>query len=207
MKKVFIVNIIVLLLGLTAMAQNKLRVAVFDPTSSSASIDAGTKEAVREVISDVFVNTGKYSMVERSMLQSVMKEQSLSNTDAFDESKAAELGKMAGANKIVLSVISAVNGRNMVSLKIIDVKTSNIEQQRVIRDIAPRELLNSVETATLEILGEKVIVKPQPKKDKKADKKSDKKADKKSKEPKEEKKSVLKKVVPTLPGKKDKKSK
>jgi len=132
--------------------EEKLRVAVFDPTSSSISIDAGTKEAVRELISSAFVNTGKYNMVERSMLQQIMKEQKMSNTDAFDDTQATELGKLAGAHKVVLSVVSMVGGRNMLSIKIIDVKTATIDQQKT-KVVNTNDLLDAVDPLTAELLG------------------------------------------------------
>jgi len=158
MKQVIIVLGLFLSIQFLSAQDQKQRVAVFDPTSASASIDEGTKEAVREVISEVFVNTGKYSMVERAMLQSVMKEQSLSNTDAFDESKAAELGKMAGASKIVVSVITVVGGNSYgISIKIIDVITTTIEQQKMVRNIRSlNDLLDAAEASTAELLGVKI---------------------------------------------------
>jgi len=140
----------------------KLRVAVFDPTSSSVAIDEGTRDAVRELISTAFVNTGKYSIVERSLLQQVMKEQKISNTDAFDESQATELGRLAGANKVVLSVVSLVGGRNMLSIKLIDVKTATIDLQKI-KIVNSNDLLDVVEPLTLELLGEPVSY-PQPQK-------------------------------------------
>jgi len=138
---------------LLAQEDQKLRVAVFDPTSSSVAIDGGTIEAVRELVSSVFVNTGKYTMVERSMLQQIMKEQKMSNTDAFDESQATELGKLAGANKVVLSVVSMVGGRNMLSIKIIDVQTATIDQQKT-KIVGTNDLLEAIEPLALELLGE-----------------------------------------------------
>jgi hypothetical protein len=130
-------------------------VAVFDPTSSSTAIDEGTKEAVREIISSTFVNTGKYTIVERSLLDKVMKEQAFSNTDVVDESQATELGRLAGANKVVLSVVTLVGGRNMLSVKVIDVQTATIDQQKT-KIVSSNELLDVVEPLTLELLGEEV---------------------------------------------------
>jgi len=139
--------------------ESKLRVAVFDPTSSSVAIDEGTRDAVRELISSTFVNTGKYIIVERSMLQQIMKEQKMSNTDAFDESQATELGRLAGANKVVLSVISLVGGRNMLSVKLIDVKTATIDQQKT-KIVGTNDLLDIVEPLTLDLLDVSASNKP-----------------------------------------------
>ena len=155
MKKILIFLCLFLLSGIALQAQNeKLRVAVFDPSSSGTSIDEGTKVAVREIISSTLVNTGKYDIVERSLLQQVMKEQEFSNTDVVDESQATELGRLAGANKVVLSVVTLVGGRNMLSIKIIDVKTATVDQQKT-RIVSTNDLLDMVEPLTLELLGER----------------------------------------------------
>jgi hypothetical protein len=134
---------------------SKLRIAVFDPTSSGTTVDEGTKVAVREIISSAFVNTGKYIIVERSLLDKVMKEQEFSNTDNVDESQATELGRLAGANKVAVSVVTLVGGRNMLSIKVIDVKTATIDQQKT-KIVSSNDLLDIVEPLTLELLGEKV---------------------------------------------------
>ena len=154
MKQIVILFLIGLFLPVWFLSaqEEKPRVAIFDPSSASVSVDGGTKEAVRELISSTFVNTGKYTTVERSMLQQIMKEQKLSNTDAFDENQATELGKLAGANKVVLSVISMVGGRNMLSIKIIDVETATIEQQKT-KIVSTNDLLDAVEPLTSELLG------------------------------------------------------
>ena len=133
--------------------ETKLRVAVFDPSSSGTNVDEGAQMAVRELISAAFVNTGKYIMVERSLLDKVMKEQAFSNTGAVDDSQATEIGKLAGANKVVLSVVTLVGSKNMLSIKTIDVQTATIDLQKT-KVVNTEELLDIVESLTLEMLGE-----------------------------------------------------
>jgi hypothetical protein len=161
MKNIFLV--LCLTVGLFVQAQetplhaqddDKLRVAVFDPTSSGTVIDEGSKVAVRELVSSTFVNTGKYNIVERSLLEKVMKEQEFSNSGVVDDNQATEIGKLAGAHKVVLSVVTLVGGRNMLSIKVIDVKTATIDQQKT-RLVQTNDLLDVVEPLTLELLGEK----------------------------------------------------
>jgi hypothetical protein len=143
-----------------ASAQEKLRVAVFDPTASGTSIDEGTKLAVQELISSTFVNTGKFVIVERSMIDKIMKEQAFQSSDMADNSQATEVGKLAGANKIVLSAVSLVGGRNMLSIKVIDVQTATIDQQKT-KIVNTNDLLDVVEPLTLELLGEQAVYKKQ----------------------------------------------
>ena len=139
-------------LSIFAQENERLRIAVFDPASSGTSIDEGTKIAVREIISSTIVNTGKYNIVERSLLEKVMQEQQFTNSGAVDDLQATEVGKLAGANKIVLSVVTLTGGRNMVSIKIIDVKTASVDRQKV-KIVTSGELLDVVEPLTLEMLG------------------------------------------------------
>lgn len=135
----------------SAQENERLRIAVFDPASSGTSIDEGTKIAVREIISSTIVNTGKYNIVERSLLEKVMQEQQFTNSGAVDDMQATEVGKLAGANKIVLSVVTLTGGRNMVSVKIIDVKTASVDRQKV-KIVTSGELLDIIEPLTLEML-------------------------------------------------------
>jgi formylglycine-generating enzyme required for sulfatase activity len=152
---VLIILFATVLLSSLQAQDEKLRLAVFDPTSSGTAIDEGTKIAVREIISSTFVNTGKYLIVERSLLDKIMKEQAFSNSGVVDDSQASELGKLAGANKVVLSVITLTGGRNMLSIKLIDVKTASVERQKT-KIITSSELLDNVEPLSLELMGEKV---------------------------------------------------
>jgi len=135
-------------------AQNeKLRIAIFDPTSSGATIDEGTRIAVREIISSIFVNTGNYTIVERSLIERVMQEQKFSNSGAVDDSHASEIGRLAGANKIVLSVIAQAGNNTMLSIKLVDVNSASVEKQKT-QVIAIRRLLDFVEPMTMEIIKE-----------------------------------------------------
>jgi len=158
MKKVVsLIFITAIVLSLQAQNQ-KLRVAVFDPTTSGIAMDEGTKLAVQELISSTFVNTGRFIVVERSMIDKIMKEQAFQNSDFADNSQATEVGKLAGASKIVLSAVSLVGGRNMLSIKIIDVQTATVDQQKT-KIVNTSDLLETVEPLTLDLLGEQAVYK------------------------------------------------
>ncbi len=137
-----------------AAQEGKFRMAVFDPTSAGTSIDEGTKITIREIISSTIVNTGKHTIVERSLLEKVMQEQAFSQSGAVDDTQMAEIGKLTGADKIVVSVVTLTGGRNMLSVKMIDVKTANIDRQQV-KVVTSGELLDIIEPMTLTLIGEK----------------------------------------------------
>ena len=111
-------------------------------------MDDGVKTAVREIISTTIVNTGSYDIVERSLLEKVMQEQQFSNSGVVDDKDATEIGKLTGANKIILSVLANVGEKQMLSIKMIDVQTATVERQEVgmLSDI-----FSDVEKITLKI--------------------------------------------------------
>ena len=131
----------------------KLRVAIFDPTSSGATIDEGTKVAVREIISSVFVNSGKFTIVERSLIERVMQEQKFSTSGAVDDTQASEIGRLAGANKIVLSVVARTGNSMMLSIKFVDVNSASVEKQKT-QVSGANQLLDFVEPMTMELIRE-----------------------------------------------------
>lgn len=150
MKKLLFI-LIGITLAIQVSSQEKTRIAVFDPTSAGTSIDEGTKIAVREIISSTIVNNGNYSIVERSLLEKVMAEQKFSNSGAVDDSQATEIGKLSGAKKVIVSVITkTTNNRIMFTVKMIDVKTAIVEKQKF-KIINDYELLDIVAPITQEI--------------------------------------------------------
>lgn len=151
MKRIF-AAVLAALITMPLLADNtKLRVAVFDPSSSGTSIDEGTKIAIREIISSTMVNSGSFEIVERSLLEKVMQEQSFSNSGAVNDTDATEIGKLAGANKVVISVVTLTGGRNMLSVKMIDVKTASVDRQKV-KVVSSGELLDVIEPLTLSLI-------------------------------------------------------
>lgn len=151
MRRFFIMMLVALICLPTFADDAKLRIAVFDPTSSSsgASIEEGMKIAVREIISSTIVNKSDYDIVERSLLEKIMQEQAFSNSGAVNDADATEIGKLAGANKIVISVVTLAGGHNMLSVKMIDVKTAKVERQKVKIVSTEEQLLKIVEPVTL----------------------------------------------------------
>ena len=134
--------------------ENKLRIAIFDPVISGGNFDEGTGVIIREMVSTVIVNSGKYHIIERSLIDRVLKEQNFSNSGAVDDSQISQIGKLAGANKVILSVLSSSGNRGLLSLKMIDVESANIESQKT-KLIELSKILDIITPLALEVIGEK----------------------------------------------------
>ena len=87
-----------------ASAQQKARVAVmnFDyatvQSESSAmfgtNVDVG--RGITDLLVDRLVNGGVFSVIERKALDTIFAEQNLSNSDRFDATSAAKIGRLLG---------------------------------------------------------------------------------------------------------------
>jgi curli biogenesis system outer membrane secretion channel CsgG len=105
-----------LLCGLVAdsYGQQKRRVAVlnFDygtVQSSVASVFGGNVDVgkgVSDLLVQKLVQDGKCSVIERSALDKVLNEQSLSNSDRADSSTAVKIGRVLGVDAVIVGTIT-----------------------------------------------------------------------------------------------------
>lgn len=150
-----------MLCGLTSFLsaqeqKEKERVAIFDPAGTAKNMDESMAVVVREMVSSAIVNTGKYNIVERSLIDRILKEQKFSNSGAVDESQISAIGKLAGADKVVLSVFtSAGSDKVMLSLKIIDVESASVESQKT-KVVKSDALLDEITPLALALIGEEM---------------------------------------------------
>lgn len=157
MKKTILIILLITgnIFSLLYAQTDRLRIAVFDPSGIGNNVDEGLIAATREIISSVLVNTGKYNIVERSLLDKILTEQKFSNSGAVDASQISELGRLVGANKAILTVLTATGKRIVLSIKMVDIKSANVENQKT-QVVASDEILDIVEPLTLEMIGETV---------------------------------------------------
>lgn len=150
--KTFLVILLSLIITETMYSQQKMKLAVLDPVVAGEKLADGLRISVREIVSSTFVNNAdNYSIVERSLLDKVMQEAKFSNSDAVDESQATQLGKLAGADRVVLTVISRFESRCMLSIKLINVETATIDKQ-ISKMVDYNSVLDVTEPLTLAIL-------------------------------------------------------
>lgn len=148
-----IVIFLALILPLSALSQQKLKLAIIDPVIAGEKLTDGLAISVREIVSSSFVNNAdNYAIVERSLIDKVMQEAKFSNSDAVDESQATQLGKLAGADKVVLTVISRFDNRCMMSIKLIDVESATIDRQ-ISKLVDLSSVLDVTEPLTMAVLG------------------------------------------------------
>lgn len=93
----------------SAFASAKRRIAImpFDShyvASAIANVDLG--QAIASMLTTKIVNDGTYSVIDRQMLDSILKEQNLSVSDRADPATACKIGKILSVDAIVVGSIT-----------------------------------------------------------------------------------------------------
>lgn len=89
----------------SAFAQNP-RIAVIKIRNESAYGSARLGPAIEDWLVDGLVQSGKFRVVERKELDSVLSEQGLSLSGAVDEKTAVQVGKLLGCQLVVFGAVT-----------------------------------------------------------------------------------------------------
>ena len=111
------------LLSAVCPAQEKKRIAVlsFDYAAvrTSAAGILGGETDLGKAVSDLLVAQlladGKFSLIERQVLDKILTEQNFSNSDRTDPSTAAKLGRILGVDALVVGTVTQFGLDNKVS--------------------------------------------------------------------------------------------
>jgi len=100
---------------------SRLSVAVMPFESKGELEDLG--ELVMEKLITQLVNLRRFRVIERVAMDEIMKEQALGMSGVVDEAMAIEMGKIAGADAIILGSCNVVQGFGTVKARFIDTET------------------------------------------------------------------------------------
>jgi curli biogenesis system outer membrane secretion channel CsgG len=106
--------IAMLMTGSLVFAQQKRSVAVMDfdyaTVQSGVAAIFGTNQDVGKGLADLIVEklvkSGTYRVIERKAIQKILAEQNFSNSDRVDPNSAAKIGRLLGAEAIIMGSIT-----------------------------------------------------------------------------------------------------
>lgn len=109
---------------LEAMEDKKL--AVVGLHNLVNELNSQTTDGLVVFVENAFVNVGKVKVVDRQNIARIMEEQKFQLSGVTDESTAVEIGKLAGADIIVIGSVSYVGNMYYLNIKMIEVETAQI---------------------------------------------------------------------------------
>lgn len=145
-----------------ARAQGLPTVAVLDFSSfmmgdaGMGSVNLG--KAITAMLVTEFTNRPGIQVIERAQLNDMLREQDLVLSGRVDESSAIEIGKLLGAQYILLGQASSIADNLRMDIRAVDVETSEIVAVLKMSDVTS-ELL-SVVVALADQFGEQLNLVP-----------------------------------------------
>jgi curli biogenesis system outer membrane secretion channel CsgG len=124
-RKHLIINLIgILLVAFTVTgfaANNKPSVAVLD--FESIGTEAYLGKAVSEIMRTALVSNQNYTVVERAKINEALSEQTFQKSGLVDDNSAVEIGKVVGANLVIVGSVVKIGNAFTINSRMIDVKT------------------------------------------------------------------------------------
>jgi len=105
----------------TYAADVKPTVAVMDFESVGSEEHLG--KAVAEIMRTELISTGQFRVLERSQLDRALSEQKLQQSGIIDDKSVVDLGKLLGANFIIIGSVVKMGTAYTINSRMIDMKT------------------------------------------------------------------------------------
>jgi TolB-like protein len=97
------------------------------------------------------VETGRFDVIERRLLEKLLEEQKLGLTGAIDPGSAAQLGKILGVKTIVSGTVTSLEGYTEINARLINVDTASIVAAEKVRASSAEKLSDLVARITEKI--------------------------------------------------------
>lgn len=95
--------------------QPRLRIAVLDFDYASTGADywwysnPNAAQGVSDLLTNKLVQSGKYTLIERSRIAEILQEQNLATAGRIDPNTAAQVGRVLGADAVVIGSVTRFN--------------------------------------------------------------------------------------------------
>ena len=110
--------------AVSALAAKKIAVLPFEYLDGRASLGS---RLIAEKLTNAFVEVGKLTVIERSMIDKVMKELKFESSGAIDAATAKELGKGLGVDAIVTGILDDSQDGKQTTFSARLIKTDTFE--------------------------------------------------------------------------------
>jgi WD40 repeat protein/TolB-like protein len=123
----FTIGALILCLPNSAQADfRKIKVAVLDFQQNGKFETPDVGKMVAEWFTTALVETGRFDIIERRLLQQIVDEQKISVSGIIEPGSASRLGKVLGVKTVVTGTVQSFDGRLEINARVINVETGSI---------------------------------------------------------------------------------
>jgi TolB-like protein len=140
-----------IILATAALAAPKLKIAFMgiEPSGVSESVASGVSVSFLNAL----INTHRFEVVERERLAALMEEQGLAISGCTTTECFVQVGKLAGAQKVVVGQVAQVGTSYIVSVRVVDVYSSRVEQSLAQESGSLEGLLTAANNLAVQLSG------------------------------------------------------
>ncbi len=134
--------LLVLLLSSIQWSEAKIkpRIAVMD--LRPMGVESYLGEAAAELLRTRLINDGRFIVVERALLQKIAHEQKLQMSGLVSTKTAVKIGRLVGANYIIVGSIMKLGSKFILSVRLINVQTAISKKSAEVRGSSEDDLDN-----------------------------------------------------------------
>lgn len=129
MYRLIIKTIFILIVTISSPVCGNETVAVLESIVEDP-IPMAAKHVIADIISEIIVISEQYRVVDRTAIQKLLEEQNFQLSGAVSDREIADVGKIMGADFVIVTTASRLGQRYFLSAKMIDVETGQIELQQ-----------------------------------------------------------------------------
>ncbi len=118
----------------------KIKIAVLDFEQKGKYESEDIGKMVAEWLTTRLVETGRFDIVERRLLNKVLAEQSIGSSGLVDPSSASQLGRVLGVKTVVTGSVSNYGGVIDINARLISVETASIRAAESASTESPKDL-------------------------------------------------------------------
>jgi hypothetical protein len=119
--------LLIFFISLILFCFEKQRIAIF--SVQGINVDEGVSTALLMSLSSELTNSKRITNIERAEIEKILKEQAIQLSGCTSIECQVEVGRMLGAEKVILGIISKVEGLYLISVKVVDVTLGSIESE------------------------------------------------------------------------------
>lgn len=107
--------------------------------------DSNTSQTFSDTLKTYFVKTGKFTVLERTKMDEILKEQKFQLTGCTTTECAVEIGKILNVNYIVISSLGKIANEYIINIRIVDIESSEVIIADMEKCNLEKEIIDAIE--------------------------------------------------------------
>lgn len=157
MKKISLIIMLLMAFAMAATAQNKkMKIAVMD-FKAGVGVNANEVEGLSDMLINTLYESGKFSIVERSQINQVLKEQKFQASELTNE-QLAQVGRILGVESVLIGTVNFLAEHKNIDGSMtgeynVDIRAVSVESGEVVTTAGAAKSSGSTYRAMMEKIG------------------------------------------------------